>query len=87
MSILKKLFGGGSGGATGPAPTEYNGYAITPAPMKEGPAWRIAATIEKDGKTHRLIRADTINDHATAIQASLDKAKMLIDQQGDRLFL
>lgn len=84
MSLFSKLFGGG--GATGPEPTEHNGYAITPTPIKEGPAWRVSATIEKDGQTHKLIRADTINDQATAIQASIDKAKMLIDQQGDRIF-
>ena len=51
---------------------------------------RIAARIEKEVngevKTHRLIRADTLESHGAAVEASVGKAKLLIDQLGDRLF-
>lgn len=89
MSLLSKLFGGGSS-QTGAAPIEHNGYTITPSPIREGSRYRISARIEKevDGekKTHTLIRADTLEDLETAVDASTAKAKMLIDEQGDRLF-
>lgn len=89
MSLLSKLFG------ARPKPTEaatdhpsedYNGFTITPTPMKDGPRFRLSARIEKDGRSHTLIRADTIDDEATAIASSLAKAKRMIDEQGDRLF-
>lgn len=87
MSILSRLFGGGakSSGPTAEAET-YEGFTITPAPIKEGPTWRIAATIEKDGRAHKLIRADTLESHEAAVTASIGKAKQMIDEQGDRIF-
>ena len=87
MSLLSKLFGGGSGAAAPKAePVEYKGFAIIPAPAKEGGRYRIGAEIEKDGKQHHLIRADTLDDLQSAEDASVNKAKQLIDQVGDRLF-
>ena len=91
MSIFKKLFGGGGRSSAPEAePEEYNGFAITPEPIKEGHTFRIAARIEKEVngevKTHRLIRADTLESHGAAVEASVGKAKLLIDQLGDRLF-
>ena len=85
MSILKKLFGGGTPPEP-PKPETYQGFAITPNPNNEGGRYRIGALIEKDGKTHQLIRADTLDDLDSAITASVNKAKQMIDEQGDRLF-
>ena len=52
--------------------------------------FRIAALIEAevDGemKTHHLVRADVIRDREEAEQASIRKAKQMIDEQGARLF-
>ncbi|MEM6888010.1 MAG: HlyU family transcriptional regulator [Pseudomonadota bacterium] len=89
MSFLKKLFGGGA--SAPPAPTEdYEGYRITATPIAEGNTFRISATIEKgmgeETKTHKLIRADTIQGLDEAQAASLRKAKQAIDEQGDRIF-
>jgi hypothetical protein len=89
MSLLSKLFG--SRPKTDPAaakhPSEdYNGFSITPTPIKDGPRFRLSARIEKDGRSHTLIRADTIDDEATAIAASIAKAKRMIDEQGERVF-
>ena len=84
MSFLSKLFGGGA--APEPETTEYEGFAITPQPIKEGSHYRISAKIEKEGKTHTLIRADTLDSLEAANDASVNKAKTLIDQMGDSLF-
>ena len=88
MSLLSRLFGSGS--SEPEKPEEYNGYAITPAPISEGGRWRLGARIEKvvDGETkvHQLIRADVFESEEVARTESLAKARMSIDQLGDRLF-
>ncbi|SIT16070.1 hypothetical protein SAMN05421759_12338 [Roseivivax lentus] len=93
MSFLKRLFGGGGGGSSkGPAaePIAHNGFRIIVDPIPEDGQFRIAATIEGevDGETksHRMIRADVIRDRDEAFEASLRKAKQMIDEQGARLF-
>ncbi|EAR49762.1 hypothetical protein OG2516_04673 [Oceanicola granulosus HTCC2516] len=92
MSLFSKLFGGASGRAKTPEaePEEYKGFAIHPAPIEESGRWRVAARIEKqvDGedKVHQLIRADTLDSRDAATEASVNKAKQMIDEQGERLF-
>lgn len=86
MSLLKRLFGSGDAKAPATEPTEYKGFQITPQPAKEGSQFRIGALIEKDGKSHTLIRADMLGDIAAANEASIGKAKQMIDEQGERIF-
>ena len=86
MSIFSKLFGGGS---TAPKPAqteEHNGFIITPNPVKESQGYRIAAKLEKEGKVHGMIRADSYSSDDTARDASVSKAKQVIDQLGERIF-
>jgi hypothetical protein len=94
-SLLKKLFGGsGRGEAAADAPaaeaTEYNGFSIHPAPRRQGSTWLTAGRITKafpDGvKEHEYIRADTYADRDDAIAFCIQKAKQIIDEQGDRIF-
>ncbi|MEO0917941.1 MAG: HlyU family transcriptional regulator [Pseudomonadota bacterium] len=85
MSLFSKLFGGGSA-APEPESTPYEGFKITPNPAREGSRFRIGAIIEKDGKTHQLIRADMLESMEEANEASIRKAKQMIDEQGVRLF-
>ncbi|PWJ10340.1 HlyU family transcriptional regulator [Jannaschia seohaensis] len=87
MSWLSKIFGGAPSEPEPLPAEEYKGFAITPAPQKTSDGFRIAATIERDGKTHHMIRADTLRDHDGAVEATMLKAKQVIDQQGDRIFL
>ena len=58
--------------------------------MKESQGFRLCAVVEKEiggaVKTHRLIRADTIADIEQCREASIAKAKQMIDQMGERLF-
>ena len=93
MSFLKKLFGGGDSALTASKTAtsiDYNGYKITPAPMKDGSQFRLAGTIAKeiDGveKSHMLIRADTFPSMESAEEAMLKKARYVIDEQGDTIF-
>ena len=84
MAWFSKLFGAKAPAAS--ATEVHEGYAITPQPQKDPSGWRIGALIEKDGKSHRLIRADVLNDHDAAIAASVAKARQIIDEQGERIF-
>lgn len=86
MSLLSKLFGASPKEPAKPATTEYQGFTITPSPMKEGKVFRLSALIEKDGETHHLIRADDFTSADAANAAAIAKAKQVIDQQGVRLF-
>lgn len=85
MALFSKLFGGGK--TPEPAVSEtYNGFAITPIPQKESGGWRLSARIEKDGREHMLIRSDVLQSKEQADDASVAKAKQMIDEQGERLF-
>ncbi len=68
---------------------EYKGFSIAPAPMKDPSGWRVAAVIYKeiDGErcTHHLIRADVFSDRDFASELSIRKAKMVIDDRGDKI--
>lgn len=89
MSIFKRLFGG-SAPAAAPSSEDYKGYTITPAPIRDGGKFRLAAKIEKeiDGemKVHQLIRADLLESEDVACTESAAKARIMIDQQGDQIF-
>ena len=84
MPLFSKLFGGGA--SKDAEPETYEGFRITAAPEKEAGGYRLAARIEKDGKTHRLIRADVFSSEDEARAASVTKAKQVIDEQGEGLF-
>ena len=88
MSILKRLFGGTSAERRPPThdPVKYNGFTITPAPESAPGGYRIGALIEKDGKSHHLIRADVMQGADACADASVAKAKQMIDEQGERVF-
>lgn len=90
MAWLKNLFGASDQGRAQPAGEDYEGFTITPTPIAEGSKFRISATItrEVDGevKEHRLIRADTLESKEAADEASINKAKQMIDQMGLGVF-
>ncbi|MEP0961264.1 MAG: HlyU family transcriptional regulator [Roseobacter sp.] len=93
MSFFKKLFGGVGNAPEAEATAtveSYEGFRITPTPISEGGTFRISALIEKeidgDTKQHTLVRADTVQGIEIAQEASIRKAKQVIDEQGDRIF-
>jgi hypothetical protein len=87
-SFLSRLFGKSAGPA--PEPILHKDCRIFPEPMKEAGGFRVAARIEKevDGqvKTHPFIRSDVHASLESATDASVEKAKLAIDQLGDDLF-
>ncbi len=93
-SFIRRLTGGGdtddaAPGARGPA-VAYQGYAIHPAPRRQGSQWLTAGLITKafpDGaKEHYFIRAETHASQDDASAFAVVKAKQIIDERGDRLF-
>lgn len=94
--LMKRLSGasqaGGAGGGGGKRgrPQEYNGFSIQAAPMRDGSQWLTAGFISKkigdEQKEHRFIRADTHASREDAEAFSITKARLIIDEQGDRLF-
>lgn len=88
MSLLSRLFG--KSPSKDPEPELHEGYRIFPQPAQESGGYRIAARIEKEiggeMKTHTMIRADTYMSLDAATEASLSKAKQVIDQLGDSIF-
>ncbi len=95
-SFLKSLLGsvmGGGWSGTGPAPeeaTEYNGYRLYATPFKDEGQYRTAGRIEKDFDTgvkeHKFIRAEKHASLDEAQDFSLNKARQIVDQNGDRIF-
>ncbi len=91
---IKSLFGGGPAKDADETPgegIEYNGYTIHPTPKRDGANWLTAGVIRKtaaDGslREHRFIRADTHSTKDDAASLATEKARRIIDEQGDRLF-
>ncbi|MFO1210584.1 MAG: HlyU family transcriptional regulator [Amaricoccus sp.] len=90
MSLLSRLLGRSSASAPAPEPEIYKDFRIFVEPVREGSRYRIAARIEKQAggevRSHRLIRADTCDDADMARDMTLQKAKQVIDEQGDAIF-
>ena len=94
--FLKRLFGGGGGGegddpAARAPDAEHKGVEIRAAPVKEADGqWRLAGTLTKtvDGepKTRRFLRADLLASRDAAAASAIDKARLIIDQNGDDLW-
>jgi hypothetical protein len=93
MSFWKNLFGGGGGEAaapeTGPG-EEYKGFVIRATPMPVGSEYQLSGTIEKniggEVKSYKFVRADRMSSRDDAISLGLAKARIIIDEQGERVF-
>ena len=94
-SFLSKLFGfskgSGSEESTSSVKTEaYGDCLIRPTPKKEGAQYRLAGSIEKDidgtTRVRTFIRADVFSSEQDVIDATLRKARQIIDQHGTSLF-
>lgn len=93
--FLKRLFGGGGEAAADAADSapdaEHKGVEIRATPIKEPDGqWRIAGTLTKtiDGApaTRRFMRADLLASREMAASTAIDKARLIIDQNGDELW-
>lgn len=88
-SLLKS--GQASRAESGVEPVAYKGYTIKPAAFQDGAHWVTAAKISKafdDGeKVHDFVRADFFPTKEDADAFAVTRAKRVIDEQGDALFL
>ena len=88
--LMGKLSGAARAGGERGARQEYNGFLIQAAPLQDGSQWLTAGFISKtfgDGqKEHQFIRADTHASKEDAEAFSLTKARLIIDEQGEKLF-
>jgi hypothetical protein len=69
---------------------EYKGFRVAATPAPEGGQFRVCGKIEKgEGdalQSHTFFRADLIPTKEEAETFSLMKAKLMVDQLGDRVF-
>jgi hypothetical protein len=94
MSFWSALFGSGSKSAKMAAkvsdPVEYKGYVIVAAPYKNNGHYQTAGTIAREvggvRKEHRFIRADAYASYDDAVNFTLNKARQIVDLQGERMF-
>jgi hypothetical protein len=92
MSFWSALFGRRPAAETAKAaePVEYKGFIIRAAPYKNNGAYQTAGSIERDvdgaRKEHRFIRADSYASYDDAVSFTLNKARQIIDLQGERIF-
>jgi hypothetical protein len=92
MSFLSALFGRRADAKAGrPAePVEYKGFTIRAAPYRNNGHYQTAGTIEREiggvRKQHRFIRADSYAAYEDAVTFTVNKARQIIDLQGDKIF-
>jgi len=91
MSFWKSLFGARAESAELLGdPVEYNGFIIRAAPYKNNGNYQTAGTIEREiggvRKEHRFIRADAYAAYDDAVTFTVNKARQIIDLQGDKIF-
>ena len=91
--FLRDLFSRGSAAGETPGAgesVEYKGHTITTAPVKGPAGWRVAGTISKEiggsRRVHRLERADESPNREAIVAMTIEKAKRVIDEQGERIF-
>lgn len=93
LRFLRDLISGktsNAGSATTAEPVSYAGYTIVATPRMVEAGWTTEGNISKevDGllKSQHFIRVDTHGDRNDAISLAIQKAKKIIDEQGDALF-
>ncbi len=68
----------------------YGDCLIYPTPMKEGGQYRLAGRIEKKAGdevlVHEFVRADMFSSLDDAVECTVRKAQLIIDQNGPSLF-
>ena len=90
MSFWSGLFGRAAAPAKAADPVEYKGFIIRAAPYKNNGNYQTAGTIEREiggvRKEHRFIRADAYAAYDDAVSFTVNKARQIIDLQGDKIF-
>lgn len=95
--FLSKLFGRKDARGEAPVETgadvesEYKGFTIRSTPIKEQGQYRVSGSIEKTvggiAKRQTFVRADRSPNLDEITEMGLMKARLMIDQQGEGLFV
>lgn len=90
LGWLKSLFGSTEAGASKVQyEEEYKGYLLRISPQPQGGQFRVSAIISKADdpqRVHHMVRADLLPDLDSATDETLRKARLAVDQLGDRMF-
>jgi len=92
MSFWKTLFGSGSAPkeAATPPGEDYKGFTLRATPMPVGSEFQLSGQIEKtiggELKVHKFVRADRLSSRDEAVNFALAKARLIVDEQGERVF-
>ncbi|MFB9886299.1 HlyU family transcriptional regulator [Balneatrix alpica] len=86
LDSLKNLFSASQGPDNRYPVEEYQGYQIQPQPQAMGGQYRVQALIRKGEQEHLFIRSDLVGGADECAELTLRKAKMTIDQLGERIF-
>jgi hypothetical protein len=91
MSFFSSLFRRGAAADSGAAakasaPIEYKGYVICAAPYKNNGLYQTAGTIAREIDGERFVRADAYASYDDAVTFTENKARQIVDLQGDRIF-
>ncbi len=65
----------------------YKGYTIAATPEEDFGRFRINAVISRKGRQRNYTVIDRIADKDTCVELTHQKAKSLIDQKGEQVFL
>lgn len=90
MGFLSRLFGQRQQESTPIEPVYYKDFAILPEAIAENGQYRVAGRITREIngeiKEHRFIRSDVLSSRSSADDLMVNKAKMFIDQMGEKIF-
>ncbi len=90
MKFLRGLGGNKAEEAARHEAVEYKGFSIVPTPRKVQGGWTTEGIISKsagdDTRSEHFIRADMLMSEEDAVDYSVNKARKIIDEQGERLF-
>ena len=90
MSFWSALFGRRAEPAKLADPVEYKGFIIRAAPYKNNGQYQTAGSIAREiggvRKEHRFIRADAYASYDDAVTFTVNKARQIVDLQGERMF-
>ncbi|CAG9297027.1 HlyU family transcriptional regulator [Celerinatantimonas diazotrophica] len=69
---------------------EYQGFTITPEPIAEKGQYRVAGYIHKTigdkSCEHHFIRSDVCMNEQQAVELTISKCQIFIDQLGEKIF-
>ena len=90
MKFLRGLGGDKNEEPTKHEAVDYKGFSIVATPRKAPGGWTTEGVISKQARdntrSERFIRADMLMSEEEAVDYSVNKARKIIDEQGERLF-